>query len=334
VTSTAPAGSPSVSVVIPTRDRWPLLAQTLDTVLAQDVDLEVLIVDEASFDDVASRVAELGDERVRVLRHHEPRGVAAARNAGAAATKGAWLAFTDDDDLWAPDKLVRQLDTVVAASSSWSYGGAMNFRAAGPTLLAVHVPDPAAEAHRRLPWHNVVPGGGSGVLVAREAFERVGGFDPRIPISADWDLWIRLAQLADPAVVGQVLVAYRIHDGNMTNRYDEMLASLEVVAARYAHLRGDEAFDWGLHYHWLTQWALRNGDHAVARRFAIAGIRCGAPGAPRHLLRAAVPVPSRDPVDDDQPTGGLLDRIAPRRRVHWPVGARSWLGAALAVDPL
>ena len=113
-----------VSVVVPTRNRSALLALTLRSVLTQrDVDVEVIVVDEASTDDTAAMLDAIADERIRVIRHGTPCGVASARNRGAADARGEWLAFVDDDDLWAPDKLVQQLETAEALGRDWVYTG-------------------------------------------------------------------------------------------------------------------------------------------------------------------------------------------------------------------
>ena len=94
-----------VSVIIPTRNRSTMLAQTLGSVLRQrDIRCEIVVVDEASTDDTQAVLSRLA-AGVRVFRHDVPRGLAAARNSGAAEARGDWLAFLDDDDLWAPDKL-------------------------------------------------------------------------------------------------------------------------------------------------------------------------------------------------------------------------------------
>ena len=120
----APTGSPVVSVVVPTHDRRRLLVQTLGSILGQrEVDLEVLVVDDGSRDGTAEVVAGLGDARVRLLRHDTPQGVAAARNRGIAEATGTWLAFCDDDDLWAPDKLARQLQAAHQTGRGWVYTG-------------------------------------------------------------------------------------------------------------------------------------------------------------------------------------------------------------------
>src|ERR1044071_7041476 len=100
---------PRVSVVIPTRDRAHLLQRTLASVLKQSIDsLEVIVVDDAS-NDAASTAAAAAHPRVRLLRNPEPSGVSVARNRGIAAARGDWIAFCDDDDLWAPSKLQQQL---------------------------------------------------------------------------------------------------------------------------------------------------------------------------------------------------------------------------------
>ena len=111
-----------VSVIIATRNRSTLLAETLRSVLGQrGVDFEVIVVDEASTDDTAALLAALDDPRVRVIRHGEALGLSAARNHGAAEANGDWLAFIDDDDLWAPDKLARQLRAAEDARRDWVY---------------------------------------------------------------------------------------------------------------------------------------------------------------------------------------------------------------------
>src|SRR3954469_4879731 len=113
-----------VSVVVPTRNRSRLLAATLRSVLRQRaVDLEVIVVDEGSTDDTGAVIAGLRDPRIRIVRHDVPRGVSRARNRGAEEARGDWVAFVDDDDLWAPDKLARQVQAALAAGRDWVYTG-------------------------------------------------------------------------------------------------------------------------------------------------------------------------------------------------------------------
>ena len=116
----------ATTVVIPTRNRRELLLSTLRSVLAQrEVDVDVVVVDEGSDDGTADAVRLLGEPRARVVRHDTPKGLPAARNAGLAEATAEWIAFCDDDDLWAPDKLALQLAAARRASAVWCCAGAV-----------------------------------------------------------------------------------------------------------------------------------------------------------------------------------------------------------------
>lgn len=207
---------PDVSVVIPTRNRSQLLAVTLRSALAQrGLEFEIVVVDEASSDDTQAVIGSFKDPRIRVIRHDTPHGVSAARNRGIDEAQGAWLAFLDDDDLWAPDKLARQLSIARTSGAHWVYVGhvSINYRY---QVFNGAPPVPPEVLMSELPQQNVVPGGCSGVLVSREALERAGRFDEGFQPLADWDLWLRLARVGTPAHVPQPLVAYRLHGSQMS----------------------------------------------------------------------------------------------------------------------
>jgi glycosyltransferase involved in cell wall biosynthesis len=222
-----------VSVVVPTHDRRRLLEQTLRSILRQrEVDLEVIVVDDGSSDGTADMVAGLGDARVRLVRHDTPHGVAAARNRGIAEAAGGWLAFCDDDDLWAPDKLARQLQAAHQTGRSWVYTGEVHVGADGQ-VVGGSPPLPPEALVGRLRQANVVPGGCSGVLLRRDALAHDELFDGRhYRLFADWDLWIRLARESPPAWVEAPLVGYRIHSGNASHDTAAMFAELEVLERR------------------------------------------------------------------------------------------------------
>jgi glycosyltransferase involved in cell wall biosynthesis len=223
-----------VSVVVPTHDRRRLLRQTLASILWQrEVDFEVIVVDDGSSDGTADAVARLGDARVRLVRHDTPQGVAAARNRGIAEATGAWLAFCDDDDLWAPDKLARQLQAAHQTGRSWVYTGEVHVDADG-MVVGGSPPMPPSALIERLAHANVVPGGCSGVLLRRDALAGEELFDGlRYRHFADWDLWIRLARRGPPAWVSAPLVGYRIHSGNASHDTAGMVAELDVVERRH-----------------------------------------------------------------------------------------------------
>ena len=316
-----------VTVVVPTRDRADMLLQTVRTVLAQSVPLELVVVDEGSSDDTLVRLRALDDPRVRVVHHDVPRGLPRARNAGIEVAEGEVVAFVDDDDLWSPDKLALQLAALDEHGASWAVGGSVTF-SAGPRLERVDEVGHPAEIASRLPYANAVPGGGSNAIVLRSALDRVGGFDPQIPQVADWDLWIRLAELGPPAVVPRPLLAYRRHGGNMSRRSDEMIAQARVIDERYRYLRGGRSLDWPDLYRWLTRSALVSGDWRGARRLALSTVRAGHPRAKKRYARTMVPIAPRAPVSQRDDVRGLA-RLHPPPVVPWPDGTESWLVRAL-----
>jgi len=209
------SGSPEVSVVIPTRGRWALLEPTLAAALAQDgVALEVVVVDDGSDDATAAELARVSDERLRVVRHEQARGVAVARNAGIAAASGEWIAFLDDDDLWSPRKLHNQLDASAAAGAAFAYSAVVAVDEDLTATRALPFPPPRDLLRLEL-RQNAVPAGGSNVIVRTDLLRRLGGFDERLYHLADWDLWVRLAEAAPAAACPEVDVAYVEHGMNM-----------------------------------------------------------------------------------------------------------------------
>jgi glycosyltransferase involved in cell wall biosynthesis len=230
-----PDVDPEVSVVVPTRNRRALLGRALASALGQrDVRLEAIVVDEASEDGTAGYLATLAGRPVSVLRNAEPGGVSRARNAGLAAARAPWVAFLDDDDLWAPDRLRAQLDALDRRrEAGWACSASVVVDAALRIVGAQHPPREGSLPGSILRY-NAVPGGASGVLARTELVRELGGFDPQLRILADWDLWIRLALRSPLATVDRPLVAYVLHGANMTSAPEGFAAELERIRARYA----------------------------------------------------------------------------------------------------
>ncbi|HEY2301085.1 MAG TPA: glycosyltransferase [Acidimicrobiales bacterium] len=270
-----------VSVIIPTLDRTFLLARSLATVLAQrDVDLEVILIDDGSSPAVTlapELVGLLSDERIRVLRHDQSKGVAAARNAGIAAATAPWLAFLDDDDLWARDKLAAQLGALAhRPDCSWSYTGEVTLDE-DLTVLTV-VPGPPGEAiDLLLLQFNAVPGGASSVLAAAEVVRQAGGFDESFSILADWDMWIKLALRASPAAVRDPLVGYFRHRHGMsfkTRRSEEEFGRLEEKYRSVRQARNVELSS-ASYLRYIADLECRDGRRwsAATHRFQVGGPR-------------------------------------------------------------
>jgi glycosyltransferase involved in cell wall biosynthesis len=313
---------PEVSVVIPTRDRSRLLALTLHSALWQrSVDLEVVVVDDGSSDDTAQVVAGLADPRVRLVRHDRPQGGSAARNRGIAEARGEWVAFLDDDDLWAPDKLARQLQAARYSGRTWVYAGevSMDQRL---RILDGGPPAPPEQVMERLTRHNAVPAGASNVVVHIDALARAGAFDTGLCNNEDWDMWIRLARLGPPAWVRRPLVALRVHPGNASQNMDRMLQELDVIADRYRI-----PVDWAAHYRWAAWSCLRAGRRSAALRYYAHAVRVGDLKSVARAVVALVHPAVAEACIARPPHTGLAEH-------RWIAEAQAWLDQLLRLPGL
>lgn len=205
-----------VSVVIPTFNHARFLRSAVNSALAQTMPpCEVIVVDDGSTDDTAEILASYRD-RIRVVRQPN-RGVAAARNAGAAVASGELLAFLDADDVWLPAKLERQVARFQAAPDlGLVHCGVDEIDAEGARLRRVQDGLEGWVADDMLMFkRSVILGGGSGAMIPLALFKEVGGFDEALSTSADWDLYYRLARRYRVGFITEVLLGYRIHGSNM-----------------------------------------------------------------------------------------------------------------------
>lgn len=304
---------PDVSVVVPTRNRSHLLNLALVSALRQrGVDLEIIVVDDASTDDTVEMVSSLADRGVRLLRQSSCSGVSATRNRGIGEASGEWIAFLDDDDLWGPEKLTLQLEAATRAGRTWVYAGDVNVDESLRVLSGAPPPTPE-EIMQALPRYNPVPTGASNVMVRADALAQVGTFDPELRRTEDWDLWIRLARTGPPAFVPRPLVAYRFHMANIVAETAAIVEEPDVLAARYG-IPVDRA--------------------AMQRRAAWACLRSGSRGrAVRHYARAVAMGDfwslARGAVALVHPAAGS-DRVfallrGARSNEHWWMEAQAWL---------
>jgi glycosyltransferase involved in cell wall biosynthesis len=262
--------APEVTVVVPTKDRWPVFSRAaLPAVLGQEeVHVELVVVDDGSSDGTSEQLAQLGDPRVRVVRHEHARGVAAARNAGVAAARGTWISFLDDDDLWSPRKLREQLDAAQAADAVFVYAPGAAVDGDHRFLFNVAAPNPAAITEQLLRW-NVIWCGCSNVMARTDVVHELRGFDETFFQLADWDLWIRLALTGPAAACRDILVAYTIHADNM------LLTHELDVFPEFARLQAKHAAATAAHHVELdgarfARWVASGHTRAGRRRKAVA----------------------------------------------------------------
>jgi glycosyltransferase involved in cell wall biosynthesis len=195
---------PKVSVVIPTYDRIETLPRSLDSVINQTFsDWELIVVDDGSIDGTDKMI--LRDYPAVRLHRQENGGVSSARNSGVALTSGEWIAFLDSDDAWLPEKLERQLSALANepelrlshTDEIWIRNGK---RVNQPKEYAK---SGGAIYRRCLPLCCICP---SSVLLRRDLFDEIGGFDETLPVCEDYDLWLRITAREPVHYLDQALV--------------------------------------------------------------------------------------------------------------------------------
>lgn len=226
-----------VTIIVPTHNRRQLVSQAVNSILSQrGVSIELVVVDDGSTDGTGpwlDRVAGK-DSRIKAVHHAQPRFISCARNAGIAHASGRWLAFCDDDDLWAPDKLAVQLRALRASSARWGCTGIV---AVDERLKIVgHQHVRGGEVLAGLLEINEIPT--SSVIAELSLLREIGGFDPTLRGSEDWDMWIRLAQHSPLEAVDRPLIAYRVGTQTLSTNVKHMREGRNVIAERYSALAG------------------------------------------------------------------------------------------------
>jgi glycosyltransferase involved in cell wall biosynthesis len=191
---------------------------------------EVIVVDDGSSDRTAEIAATFAG--TRVVREANA-GVSVARDRGAELASGDLLAFLDADDEWRPEKLALQVarleqrPDVVASFAEPEYVDArtgarwqVRYRNA-PDMVPV------------LLLEGCVIGNNSSVVVRREPFFAAGGYDPRSSVSADWDLWLRLAEQGPFDLVAAPLIVYRFHPGGMSRSVADLERDNVAILDRF-----------------------------------------------------------------------------------------------------
>jgi glycosyltransferase involved in cell wall biosynthesis len=230
-----------VSVVVPCYNGEKYLSESLASVLAQTFrDLEVIAVDDGSNDRSKEVVLAFEDQRVRLVEHDRNRGIAAARNTGVRHARGEFVAFLDQDDLWYPEKLskqVRILDGDVDGDIALVFSN-REILSQGKRFVNPEdrkFPHPinkvtTREVLKAFLRTNFVPL--ISVVVRRGCFEKAGLFDETIRSGVDdFEFCVRLAMTGYRfAHIDEVLVTRREHEDNFSDPTQFLEDDLAVMA--------------------------------------------------------------------------------------------------------
>jgi glycosyltransferase involved in cell wall biosynthesis len=228
--------APDVSVVIPTYNCGPYIADAIESALSQQsCQLEVIVVDDGSSDDTESRCRAWPS--VRYLRTPRNLGPAGARNCGIRAATGRYVAFLDADDAWLPGKLVAQLLLLEREPQCVGASGLMtHWEQTEPPPVPDKPPYDIWTAPEMVQKNPIAT---PTVVVRRQAVESSGGFDEGLRICEDYDLWLRLAQQGPFARLRVPVARYRTRPdgasaGNRQETYRKHCEYVKSIPARFA----------------------------------------------------------------------------------------------------
>jgi len=279
--------APLVSVVIPTLDRPAQLARAIGSVLAQtEPDFELLVVDDGSHEHAAQVADSVGDARIRVLRHDTCRGACAARNTGIRASRGELVALLDDDDVWEPAKLAKQLACLGDGPDDIGlvYCGYQVVAERTGEVAFEFVPKPPAAGFAQLLqstlFNSSVP------LLRRRCLDEAGLFDETLIGAQDRDMWLRIARRHSLAFVPDSLVRCFIHGRQMTTDLTAKIRAKQQLLKKYRQDLEEHPSIHARHWIRLALLCFAAGRHRSARRCLVKALGLHpAAGAPyRHLL--------------------------------------------------
>jgi glycosyltransferase involved in cell wall biosynthesis len=217
--------SPKVSIVLPTHNGSKYLGQSIRSCLDQrHSNLELIIVDDGSTEDLRPVVSGFSDSRLRYVKHEKNRGVSAALNTGFALASGDYLTWTSDDNFYderAIGTMMRFLqnhpgiDFVYASSYIVDESKSLE-------RLPVRRPQPPDD----LRSNNCV---GACFMYSRQVYRDTGDYNSDAFLVEDYDYWVRVSKRFRMQRIFEPLYYYRYHDRSLTARH-----SAEDVARRFS----------------------------------------------------------------------------------------------------
>jgi glycosyltransferase involved in cell wall biosynthesis len=274
-----------ISVVVPVYNRADRIGRSVGSLICQSYrNLEIILVDDCSRDDIASAVAALNDPRVRLVRRAKNGGAGAARNTGVAEARSDWVAFHDSDDICVFDRIERQVRALMALpedhvgvySASIFYNEVTEARfSEGDAFLKPHpyekrrLSGAAFDDTVAMNFINVPT-----MLIRKAAFIAAGGFDERLRNNEDWDFTLRLTRQGKfgfvpdplyltvrqlPRPVAQGAAQISLSDPYSARSFVAVIFKLRRLGVSDAVLQG--------HYLSAARYLMRTGRYTSARKY-------------------------------------------------------------------
>ncbi|MEO5644969.1 MAG: glycosyltransferase [Bacteroidia bacterium] len=251
----------TIDVVIPVFNGQDYIAQAIRSVLTQTVlPVNLFIVNDGSTDHTQTILEQIKNENATpvtiLIIQQANKGLSAARNAGIASSASEFIALLDADDRWLPLKLEKQLGVFQQTQLKNTGLVYCNYKVVDEDgkdnslaeVIAVK-PDIRGGVFNAITRGNFISGSGSGVLVKRKCFEKVGMFDEHLKAYEDWDMWLRIAQEFEFDYTEETLLEIRQHSKSMQKDERHMNKNALLFYKKWLpHVQDKET---------LRQWAFR-----------------------------------------------------------------------------
>lgn len=229
--------APLVSIVTPTYNQARYLAETMDSVLAQDYsNIEYLVLDDGSTDDTP-QVLQRYNGRVRWERQANM-GQSRTLNKGWALSRGDYIGYLSSDDVLLPHAVSTLVDALESnPDATVAY---CDFDLIDARSTKVGVTSSPDFDHRRMLEQLICPPG-PGALFRRSVFDQTGGWNVQLRKIPDFEFWLRAARLGPFVRVPLVLAQYRVHEESASIRPIPADRSMEIVDTMRHYWQGDRS---------------------------------------------------------------------------------------------
>ena len=210
-----------VSVMVLTYNRSNLLKETIESILNQTFkDFEIIIVDNYSIDNTEEVVKSYNDNRIKYFKNKNYGLIAINKNFAIKQSSGEYIASCDDDDLWFPKKLEKQLTEfekdesigLVCSNGFYLYKNDKKRK-------IFNSRDTYFSFKKLLKINKIIC---CSVLIKKNVFDDIGIFDednPKIFTAEDYEMWLRIAKKYKIKYIGEPLIKYRVHDNNLSKKH-------------------------------------------------------------------------------------------------------------------
>lgn len=224
-----------VSIIMPAYNASQFISESINSVINQTfTNWELIIIDDGSTDNTREIVQTfvVTDNRIKYLWQQNGKQ-SKARNYGISISKGNWIAFLDADDFWLPEKLDRQLRTLLDYKVDFAFSN--GFCLDQETRLttdynSVNGIFSGFELYRIIYKHNYIPI--LSVIFRRSLINKIGLFDENLLVQGceDWDYWLRMCK-SDTKFLGmdERLFTYRVHKSSTSQNLDKMYIAICYV---------------------------------------------------------------------------------------------------------